>query len=100
MAKDGEYEVSQAEKNTESIEAIVDQEISQNSATTPQPQSQPQKKSFGIPGIPTDKIFRTITDRQKMEEIWRDETMEPHVHMVKLIILIIILAIIISILGF
>jgi hypothetical protein len=98
MANDGEYEVTNGARNTESVKAIVDKEISSESATTPQPQ--PKKKSFGVPAIPTDKIFRTITDRQKMEEIWRDETMEPHIHMVKLIILIIILAIIISILGF
>lgn len=98
MANDEEYDVSQAEKKTESIDAVVDKEISTDSAASPEPQ--PQKKSFGVPSIPTNKIFRTITDRQKMEEIWRDETMEPHIHMVKLIILIIILAIIISLLGF
>jgi hypothetical protein len=97
MAEDEEYEVSQTDKKTESERAIVDQEISTDSESPSQPQ--PQKKSFGVPAIPTDKIFRTITDRQKMEEIWRDETMEPHIHMIKLIGLIIILAIIISLLG-
>lgn len=97
MAKDEEYELSQTGGKTESIEVIADNEISTESATTSQPKS--QKKFLQVPTIPADKIFRTITDRKKMEEIWRDETMEPHIHMIKLIMLIIILAIIISLLG-
>lgn len=97
MAKDKEYTIKPVEKEIETVEAIVDNEISAESATTSQPKS--QKKFLQVPAIPTDKIFRTITDRKKMEEIWRDETMEPHIHMIKLIMLIIILAIIISLLG-
>jgi hypothetical protein len=96
MAEDKEYSVRPVEKKAETVEAIVDEEISADSPPTPAPAP---KKGFSTSAIPTDKIFKMVTDPNMMKQAWKDETMEPHFHMVKLIILIIILAVIISLLG-
>jgi hypothetical protein len=98
MAEDKEYSVRPVEKKVETVEAIVDEENTAESQAASQPNAV-SKKTFSTPAIPTDKIFKMVTDREMMKQAWKDETMEPHFHMVKLIILIIILAVIISLLG-
>jgi hypothetical protein len=92
MAK--EYKVKQVENEVATVEAIVDEKVEAQTQPAPTP-----KKGFSAPSIPTDKIFKMVTDRQMREQMWRDETMEPHVHMIKLLFLVLILAIIISVLG-
>ena len=97
MAEDKEYVVRSVEKKAEAIEAIVDQKMQEESQ--PLQPSQPSRQKFQIPQIPTDKIFRTLTDREMMRQLLHDETMEPHVHMIKLLFIVFVLAIIIVLLG-
>jgi hypothetical protein len=97
MAEDPEYKVRPVDKEPEVVEAMVDEEIAKETpAVKPEPTS---KKGFSPPSIPTDKIFKMVTDRKMMEQLWRDETWEPHLHLIKLLALVFILAIIISLLG-
>ncbi len=49
--------------------------------------------------IPTEKIIKTMTNKDMMMQTLHDETMEPHVHMTILLLIVIVLAIIISLLG-
>ncbi len=100
MAEENHYVVREVDKRAESIEAIVDKKIEEE----PQPQESPQssqtpRKGFQIPQIPTDKIFKTLTDREMMRQTLNDETMEPHVHLIKLLFIVFVLAIIIGLLG-
>ena len=100
MAEEKDYEVKAVDKKAESIEAIVDKRMPEE----PQPQgssqpSQTPRKGFQMPQIPTDKIFKTLTDREMMRQTLHDETMEPHVHLVILLFIVFILAIIIGLLG-
>ena len=100
MAEEKRYVVREVDKKAESIEAIVDKKIEEE----PQPResvqpSQTPRKGFQIPQIPTDKIFKTLTDREMMRQTLHDETLEPHVHLVILLFIVFILAIIIGLLG-
>ena len=52
-----------------------------------------------LPNIPTDKIFKTMTDKELMMQAWHDETLEPHIHLMKLLLIVFILAIIITLIG-
>ncbi len=105
MAEDKDYEVKAVDKKVETVEEIVDQKIIEESRPSQQivertPQtSQAPRKGFSIPQIPTDKIFKTLTDREMMRQTLHDETMEPHVHLVILLFIVFILAIIIALLG-
>jgi hypothetical protein len=68
-------------------------------ATPTTQQAKPwQKNPFSQ--IPTDKIFKTMTNKDMMKQTFQDETMEPHRHMVYLLTIVMIMAIIISLLGF
>ena len=49
--------------------------------------------------IPTEKIFKTMTNKDMMMQTLHDETMEPHVHIAILLLIVMVLAIIISLLG-
>ena len=108
MAEDNEYEVKAAGKKAETVETIVDQKIkegsqpSQQRSQVPGSASQPsktQRRGFQLPQIPTDKIFKTLTDREMMRQTLHDETMEPHVHMMILLFIVFVLAIVIALLG-
>lgn len=109
MAEEKDYEVKAVEKKAEAIEAIVDQKIQEDSQPmqrqseqTQQSASQPsqsRRQKFQIPQIPTDKIFKTLTNKEMMMQTLHDETMEPHVHLMILLFLVFILAIIIALLG-
>ena len=90
-----EYKIKEVTEEATEVEAIVEE--SSEAATQPTPVA---KKGFSVPSIPTDKIFKIVTDRQKMEQLWHDETMEPHIHMIKLLLLVAVLAVIITLLGF
>ncbi|UCE73668.1 MAG: hypothetical protein JSV56_11670 [Methanomassiliicoccales archaeon] len=101
MAEDKEQVVRPVVKNNEEIETKVDEKIIGKPEASPsesQP-SQTPRKGFQVPKIPTDKIFKTLTDKEMMKQTLHDETMEPHVHMAILILIVFILAIIISLLG-
>lgn len=89
-----EYKVKEVEKEQTDVEAKIDKKVEPQAASAPT-----TKKGFSVPAIPTDKIFKVVTDRQMMEQMWRDETMEPHVHMIKLLVIVMILALIISLFG-
>ena len=89
-----EYKVKEVEKESTEVEAIVDEKVEPQVAPAPT-----TKKGFSVPAIPTDKIFKVVSDRQMMEQMWKDETMEPHVHMIKLLVIVMILALIISLVG-
>jgi hypothetical protein len=99
MAEDNDYEVKAVEKKAEAVEAIVDQKIQEKPSKPLQPSQAPTRKGFSIPQIPTDKIFKTLTDREMMRQTLHDETMEPHVHLVILLFIVFVLAIIIALLG-
>jgi hypothetical protein len=90
-----EYKIKEVKEEVSDIETLVDEKVD----AEPQPAPAP-KKGFSVPTIPTNKIFKVVTDRQKMEQLWHDETMEPHIHMLKLLLFVAILALIISALGF
>jgi len=49
--------------------------------------------------IPTQKIFQTMTNPDMMRQTLHDETLEPHVHIAILLLIVMILAIIITLLG-
>lgn len=49
--------------------------------------------------IPTERIIKTMTNKDMMMQTLHDETMEPHVHLTILLLLVFVLAIIISLLG-
>jgi hypothetical protein len=90
-----EYKIKEVEKEeTTPVEALVEEPAEASSQPAPT-----VKKGFSAPSIPTDKIFKVVTDRQMMEQLWRDETMEPHVHMIKLLLMVAVLAFIITLLG-
>jgi hypothetical protein len=107
MAEKNEYEVKAVNKKTETVEAIVDKKIGEESPPSQQPQvlgsaaqpSKMQRRGFQIPQIPTQKIFKTLTDREMMVQTLHDETMEPHVHLIILLFIVFILAIIIALIG-
>ena len=102
MAQENEYEVKPVGKKAEDIEAIIDKKglEEEKQPSLPQEPKEPQpRKGFQIPKIPTDKIFKTITNKDMMMETLHDETMEPHVHMVILLLLVFVLAIIIALIG-
>jgi hypothetical protein len=66
----------------------------------PESSQQPKtQKRMQLSQIPTDKIFKTLTNRDMMMETLHDETMEPHIHLTVLILIVIIMAIFISLLG-
>lgn len=89
-----EYKIKEVKEEVTPVEAIAEEPAE----AAPQP-APTVKKGFSAPAIPTDKIFKIVTDRQMMEQMWRDETMEPHVHMIKLLLIIAVLAFIITMLG-
>jgi hypothetical protein len=62
------------------------------------PQTKPRKR-MQFSQIPTERIIKTMTNRDMMMETLHDETMEPHIHIAILLLIVIILAIIISLLG-
>ncbi|UCG68058.1 MAG: hypothetical protein JSV09_09485 [Thermoplasmata archaeon] len=97
MAEEKDYEVKALEKKVEVVEAIVDKEIGDGQPSSQA--SQTTRKGFQVPQIPTDKIFKTLTDRELLRQTWHDETMEPHIHLIKLLLLVFVLAIIIGLLG-
>jgi hypothetical protein len=97
MAKEKDYEVKTVDKKPEVVEAIVDKEIGDKQPSVQSPRT--TRKGFQVPQIPTDKIFKTLTDRELMRQTWKDETMEPHIHLIKLLLLVLVLAIIIGLLG-
>ena len=99
MVEDNDYEVKAMEKKAEAVEAIVDQKIQEEPSQPLQPSQAPTRKGFSIPQIPTEKIFKTLTDREMMRQTLHDETMEPHVHLVILLFIVFVLAIIIALLG-
>lgn len=72
------------------------------STTETQQTSQQTKPWQKIPfsQIPTDKIFKTMTNKDMMMQTFHDETMEPHIHIAILLMIVMVLAIIISLLGF
>jgi hypothetical protein len=78
---------------------ITVKEVEEEGPPQAPPQQPTTKKGFSVPSVPTDKIFKVVSDRQMMQQMWKDETMEPHVHMIKLLVIVIILALIISLLG-
>jgi hypothetical protein len=88
-----EYKVKEIKEPEITVKEVVEEVPPQAS---PQPTT---KKGFSIPQIPAKKIFKVVSDRQMMEQMWKDETMEPHVHMIKLLVIVMILAVIISLLG-
>ncbi len=89
-----EYKVKEIKEPEITVKEVVDE------GPPPAPPQQPAtKKGFHVPSVPTDKIFKVVSDRQMMQKMWKDETMEPHVHMIKLLVIVIILALIISLLG-
>jgi hypothetical protein len=102
MAEDTEYEVKAQEKKAETMEALIDEKIQ---GETPTPQQEPPVKQsktkglFPIKQIPTDKVFKTLTNKDMMMQTLHDETMEPHVHLVILLVIIFFLAIIITLIG-
>ena len=90
-----EYKIKEVTEEVTEVEPLEVEPVEVQSEPTPTP-----KKSFSVPTIPTDKIFKVVTDRKMMEQLWHDETMEPHVHMIKLLLLVAVLAVIITLLGF
>ncbi len=98
MPDDKVYKVRTVEKGTDDIDTIVDKKIQEEPEAKPQA-SQPKKKTFQLPQIPTDKIFKTLTDREAMRQTLHDETLEPHIHLAILLLLVFIMAIIISLIG-
>lgn len=97
MPDENEYEVKTKEVKSREIEEIVDKKIEEG--PKPKEQAQTQKRAFSVPQIPTKRIFKTLTDRDTMRETLHDETLEPHVHLVILLLIVFILAIIISLIG-
>ncbi len=104
MAEEEDYEVKSVERKVQNIEAKIDQKIQEDVqsepliSTTPQ-SSQTAKRGFPLPNIPTEKIFKTITDKELMMQAWHDETLEPHIHLMKLLLIVFVLAIIITLIG-
>ncbi len=98
MSEDKVYKVKEVHKETDDIEAIVDKKIKEEPNVIPQA-SQPKKKGFQLPQIPTDKIFKTLTNKEALKQTLHDETLEPHVHLAILLFIIFIMAIVISLLG-
>lgn len=90
-----EYKIKEVTEEATEVEPLVDEKVEAQTQPAPAP-----KKGFSVPAIPTGKIFKVVTDRQKMEQLWHDETMEPHIHMIKLLLLVAVLAVIITLLGF
>jgi hypothetical protein len=97
MPDENEYEVKTKEEKSREIEEIVDKKIVEG--PTPTEPAKTQKKGFSVPQIPTERIFKTLTDRETMRQTLHDETLEPHVHLAILLLIVFILAIIISLIG-
>jgi hypothetical protein len=97
MPDEKEYEVKTKDEKSKEIDAIIDRKLEE--APEPAEPAQTQKKAFTVPQIPTERIFKTLTDRETMRETLHDETLEPHVHLVILLLIVFILAIIISLIG-
>ena len=88
------------EKDDYEVKAVKEEEAPVEFQKTEKQATQPAaRRSFPIPQIPADKIFKTITDKEKMKEAFHDETLEPHIHLVILILIVFILAIIIALIG-
>ena len=82
--------------------SLEEEGVSEPSQPTATPQKPKQTKPWQriqFSQIPTDKIIKTMTNKDMMMQTLHDETMEPHVHMAILLMIVIILAIIISLLG-
>lgn len=104
MAEDTDYELKVREKKAEKIETIIDNKIQEEPPSSPQQEpplkrSKAQRKLLQIPQIPTDKVFKTITNKDMMMQTLHDETLEPHVHLVFLLLIVFFLAIIITLIG-
>ena len=101
MAEEEDYKIKTVERKVESVEAKIDQKIQETTPSQPQVPTTPRasKRGFPLPNIPADKIFKTITDKELMMQALHDETLEPHVHLVKLLLIVFILAIIITLIG-
>jgi hypothetical protein len=89
-----EYKVKDIKEPELTPDVIEDENVVPQTAPAPT-----TKKGFSVPTIPTEKIFKVVSDRQMMGQMWKDETMEPHVHMIKLLVIVVILAVVISVLG-
>ncbi len=97
MPGEEEYEVKTRDEKTREIEDIVDRKVEE--APKPKEPIPTQKKIFSVPQIPTERIFKTLTDRDMMRQTLHDETLEPHIHLAILILIVFLLAIIISLIG-
>ena len=97
MPDENEYEVKTKEVKSREIEEIVDKKIEEG--PKPTEPAQTKKRGFSMPQIPTERIFKTLTDRETMRETLHDETLEPHVHLAILLLIVFILAIIITLIG-
>ena len=97
MPDENEYEVKTKEEKSKKIEDIVDKKIVEG--PKPTEPAQTQKKRFSVPQIPTQRIFKTLTDRELMKQTLHDETLEPHIHLAILLLIVFILAIIITLIG-
>ena len=105
MADEKEYKVRAVEEE-ESIEDAVDQKIqdkmplSESQVSQTQPPSQPRaRRGLKMPQIPTERIFKTMTNKEMMMQTLHDETMEPHVHLIILLFIVFVLAIILALVG-
>ncbi|UCE38013.1 MAG: hypothetical protein JSW00_01875 [Thermoplasmata archaeon] len=101
MPEDEEYEVKAGEKKPEDVEEKIDKKIEEMPKSEGEPSEPTQKprKVFQVPSVPTEKIFKTLTDKEMMKQALHDETLEPHVHLAILILIVFILAIIITLIG-
>lgn len=102
--KDKKYVIRPVVK--EEPEAPMEAEAMSESTQPAQPVKATQTAQQGKPWqrvkfsqIPTERIIKTMTNKDMMMETLHDETLEPHVHLAILLFIVIILAIIISLLG-
>lgn len=87
-------------EEAKAVQPVTQASVSSPPAKTAQgPQQVTTKQRMQFPKIPTDRIIKTVTNRDMMMETLHDETMEPHIHLAVLLLIVIILAIIISLIG-
>ncbi len=96
MEEKDDYEVKAVEEEGDDS---VDFQKAQKEIPPSQSPKPAARRSFPIPKIPADKIFKTITNKEKMMETLHDETLEPHVHLVIILLIVFVLAIIIALIG-
>jgi hypothetical protein len=96
--KDEPLETVEAQKVQETPPTVQAEPVQQEPTVKPSPTTKPLQR-FKFSQIPTDRIIKTMTNKEMMKQTLKDETLEPHVHMVILLGIVFILAIIISLIG-